>query len=906
MRQSWVCFGWWVVAVLGGCGGASDGPGIGFGDADVAAPSLDAAVGAGCVTAADCATPASPCVKALCTTDGECVTVADNDGGACDDGNPCTSGEACGAGACSGGANACACSGDGDCDAFDDGDACNGVLVCEAGGCVVAAGSVVTCAPRAGDGPCRTTVCEPSSGSCVAELAPADAPCDDADRCTTGDRCVGGVCAPGAVPLVCPSGGPCVAVACEPDEGCVSTANQDGAACSDDDPCTSGEACAAGVCTGGSGACACEGNADCAAVDTNLCDGGLVCVDGECVPGGAAVVVCAPSTNPCKVNACVPSTGTCALGAAPDGTACAGSAECAAGASCVAGACTPPNSACDDGDPCTAESCDLIKGCVTTSATGPCDDGNPCTSGDVCGAAGCAGKLSGCDCLKDADCPDDGDPCNGTLRCTPAGACAVDPASVPACPGGSDCAVPGCDPATGLCQLAPAPAGTACTSSDACAAAGLCVGTTCVVTGPGCGPLEVAPTFLDFGVVSSACGAKTLEFTALNSGSVPLIFASAPKLVGCSEEFSWAEAPKPLTLLPGVKQTWAVTYEPAGAGTDACHVELSSALPQKYEAAVQLVGQGSPAAQTVDVFVQPESLAVDVLFVIDNSGSMEEEQALLAESFEDFIAGAASSQNDYHVGLVTTDLGDDGELQGTPRFVTPETVSAFASNVEVGTNGSGDERGLEAAKLALSPPNTTETATACGGSGCSQGLGCYGGLCGGANSGFLRATAGLELIFLSDEEDHSEATTTSYLNFFWGLKGGAAKGLFHAHALVGPPAGCTSINGSAENGARYRTLATATNGVIGDICSASFSSAMKAIAAIAFGPGARFPLSQAPMEGSISVKVDGAGCLPQSAAGTNWTYSAADQSVTFDPSGKCLPKPGAQVVISYAAACFGP
>ncbi len=905
-ERAWARVGWVVVAALSGCGVGSEGPGIGFGDADVSAPSLDTAVGAGCVTAADCAPPVSPCVRALCTIDGQCVSEAANSGGACDDGNPCTAGDVCAAGVCHGGANACVCSGDADCAQFEDGDMCNGVLICEAQRCVVAAGSVVSCAVAPGDGPCKTTVCEPTSGSCVAQLAAEGTACDDGDMCTGGDHCAGGACVPGAVPLVCSGSGPCVSVSCEPAKGCVSEPAADGATCSDGDPCTTGDACAGGVCVG-SGSCACETDEDCAGKDADLCDGGLACDAGECVHDGAPAVVCAPSANPCQVNGCAPQTGECVLGAASDGTPCSGVAECAATATCAAGVCKAAPKACDDGDPCTVDSCDLIKGCVHSGATGPCDDGNACTTGDVCGPAGCAGTLSGCDCLKDADCPDNGNACDGVMRCDSGGACVVDPSSVPNCPGGGDCALAACDPATGVCQLTPAPAGTVCASEDPCADEGQCKGTTCVVTGPGCGPMEVTPNVLDFGVVASGCGEKTLEFTALNTGSVPLVIIDAPKFVGCSSEFTWVGAPAPVTLVPGAKKTWRVTYTPTNAGSDTCSIELSANLPAQYDAIVQLIAQGGAAAQTVDSFVQPQSQDVDVLFVIDNSGSMTEEQNLLASGFADFIAGAASSQNNYHIGLVTTDIDDDGELQGTPRFVTPASVGAFAANVKVGTNGSGTERGLASAKLGLSAPNTTQTNTTCStSSSCADDLVCRDGLCGGANAGFLRATAGLEVIFLSDEDDQSSGAATTYLDFFQTLKGGAAKGLFHAHALVGPPGGCTSANGTADSGARYMSLATATNGVIASICSASFSTALKAIAAIAFGPGARFPLSQEPVVDSIAVKVGGASCLPQGSAGTSWSYSAADHSVTFDAAGACLPKPGQSVVISYEAACFEP
>ena len=45
---------------------------------------------------------------------------------------------------------------------------------------------------------------------------------------------------------------------------------------------------------------------------------------------------------------------------------------------------TPIN--CDDGNPCTTDSCDPVNGCTFTPNPNNsiCDDGNVCTSGDVC------------------------------------------------------------------------------------------------------------------------------------------------------------------------------------------------------------------------------------------------------------------------------------------------------------------------------------------------------------------------------------------------------------------------------------------------------------------------------------------------------------------------------------------
>lgn len=145
----------------------------------------------------------------------------------------------------------------------------------------------------------------------------------------------------------------------------------------------------------------------------------------------------------------------------------------------------------------------------------------------------------------------------------------------------------------------------------------------------------------------------------------------------------------------------------------------------------------------------------DILFVVDNSGSMKEEQANLIRNTRLFIEELSTSENAYRVGIVTTDLfnqADGGRLRmeggDQPYLDRPDPdasdaasqkdqlVARFADTVEsLGTGGSGLEAGLEAARRALDKEAYPE-------------VGQY-------NSGFLRAEADLALIFLTDEDDCS-------------------------------------------------------------------------------------------------------------------------------------------------------
>jgi hypothetical protein len=131
---------------------------------------------------------------------------------------------------------------------------------------------------------------------------------------------------------------------------------------------------------------------------------------------------------------------------------------------------------CDDGNPCTADSCDLA-GC--SSAPLPdgsaCDDGYADTVDDQCFAGRCEGVSLAC--RDDLDC-DDGNACNGSESCEAGRQCL---SGVPLdCGSASQCADPVCVPETG-CQTVARADGTPCddgigdTFGDACLA-GVCQG----------------------------------------------------------------------------------------------------------------------------------------------------------------------------------------------------------------------------------------------------------------------------------------------------------------------------------------------------------------------------------------------------------------------------------------------
>jgi hypothetical protein len=105
---------------------------------------------------------------------------------------------------------------------------------------------------------------------------------------------------------------------------------------------------------------------------------------------------------------------------------------------------------CDDGNPCTLDSCDAATGCLNVANDGAlCDDGNACTDGDICVSTVCTGEaVPGC-CTIDSNC-DDGDPC--TVDSCIGGTCTNAPKN---CAVEDKCAVGYCEPSTGDCMTTP-------------------------------------------------------------------------------------------------------------------------------------------------------------------------------------------------------------------------------------------------------------------------------------------------------------------------------------------------------------------------------------------------------------------------------------------------------------------
>ena len=119
-----------------------------------------------------------------------------------------------------------------------------------------------------------------------------------------------------------------------------------------------------------------------------------------------------------------------------------------------------------------------------------------------------------------------------------------------------------------------------------------------------------------------------------------------------------------------------------------------------------------PPGQRTDSYAQLGASRVDVLWVVDNSGSMEPRQQQLADNFASFMTEFTRNAIQYRIAVTTTDIFKDaGEFKGSPKVLrnnTPSVIEAFKNNIRVGINGSPFEAGMEAARLALEKQRTVQ------------------------------------------------------------------------------------------------------------------------------------------------------------------------------------------------------
>ena len=301
-----------------------------------------------------------------------------------------------------------------------------------------------------------------------------------------------------------------------------------------------------------------------------------------------------------------------------------------------------------------------------------------------------------------------------------------------------------------------------------------------------------------------------------------------------------------------------------------------------------------------DRIVQVPQPEVDILFVIDNSCSMFEEQNLLANNFGPFMEFFTGSGLDYHIGVISTDMSNTanhaGKLQqaGGVSYIDDsmpfqQANSLFGQMAIMGTGGDFEEKGRAAAYTMVElKPDIPR------------------------NEGFYREDASLQMIFISDEEDQSGGNPVTRQEFRqWMETKKESPDLVTAHAIIDPP-GQPCPQGDTD-GEEYNRYVSWTGGVLFNLCTNDWGPFMDELGIQTSGLKREFFLSKLPVldPWSIDVKVvvtneddqeltlGFESCMAGEEVeqeGCEVIYNAGRNSIVFL---EYIPDPFAQVLVTY-------
>jgi hypothetical protein len=266
--------------------------------------------------------------------------------------------------------------------------------------------------------------------------------------------------------------------------------------------------------------------------------------------------------------------------------------------------------------------------------------------------------------------------------------------------------------------------------------------------------------------------------------------------------------------------------------------QVSTLRQRERPIAVEEFKQGHDGDLIEEEFAISDLGKVDVLVVIDNSGSMADEQDKLKGKLPALTKHLATT--DWQVAVVTT---DNSCLAGGKVIKRGDATAEadFAKAIESGTGGSADEKGIKQALLALA------------------------GQCATGNYMWLRPDASVAILFVTDENNTCTVSGSEpceagnrpaeLIAALKNLRADRAR----AYGLTWKrgEAGCSDFNGEST-GTRYEEVITGTGGFRGSICANDYTAALEKVSRdVARAVKYEFDLKNMPDGSGVMVAIDG-------------------------------------------------
>lgn len=217
-----------------------------------------------------------------------------------------------------------------------------------------------------------------------------------------------------------------------------------------------------------------------------------------------------------------------------------------------------------------------------------------------------------------------------------------------------------------------------------------------------------------------------------------------------------------------------------------------------------------------------ENKKVDILFVIDNSGSMQYEQKSMASRVKNFLDVVKGL--DWQISVTTTDPSNS--VYGDGRLVQMKGLSntyilnssmddatarsILGNTLQRSETGSGSEQGILATYRAL-----------------ERGV-----LAPGVHRDFIRDGAQLAVVEISDEDESANGTKNDPANLIKFIQNSySGQKAFSFHSIITRPGDQKCLDGEGATFAyRLEQMAKLTGGMIGDVCALDYADQMKGVA----------------------------------------------------------------------------
>ncbi len=381
--------------------------------------------------------------------------------------------------------------------------------------------------------------------------------------------------------------------------------------------------------------------------------------------------------------------------------------------------------------------------------------------------------------------------------------------------------------------------------------------------------ITVTPAELDYGSPLLGCD-TTQEIIIQNNGNIDLVVndISIMSNIPADITIDFGTLPAfPWTIAPAGRIAFYSNYTPLDELDDLTTYDISSNDPAIAMFAAYAAGAAVISNEQIQNWIQQTTTLVDIVWIIDNSGSMHAYQTLLGQNMQSFMNIFLTYSPDFQIAFITTDSSNfvGGAVNNASVDPIAESVAAINS---IGIGGSGWEKGLQMFETCVSS--------------------------GDCNS-WMRPDASLIAIFLSDEPDNSNVSPIDVISTIDTIK----PGMFTPYGIIGDvPSGCTQYPLIAQAGLGYYDIINHYSSQWWSICDNDWGTQLEELAQN-ISIKTVFSLdSEDPHVDTIQVWING------QLIEDGWIYDEDLNSVVFNYDD--APQPGDSVDVGYSSwACGG-